>query len=147
MSDVDPGLQAPVDQRFGRRPLWIALAVAAVAVAFLVLPTLAGVPARLVEGCGIWIATAGVLELLSALGFVVVFRLVFAERLSWRRSAPAALRALGASTILPAGGLVGPTIGAWSTGTAKPSPSQLARSTMTFVLLTSILGQEDSLRF
>jgi hypothetical protein len=128
------------DRRSYRWPLWGALVVVGLAAAFLVLPALAGVPARLVEGCGKWIATAGALELLSVLGFVVVFRLVFAEALSWRRSTTAALCALGAGTILPAGGLVGPTIGAWSAGIEKPSLSRLTRSTIAFVLLTAAPG-------
>ncbi len=65
---------------------------------------------------------------------------MFAAPISWRRSAPAALRALGASTILPGGGLIGPTIGAWSTSTKKPSLSELTRSTITFVTLTNAPG-------
>ena len=112
----------------------------AVAATFLVVPTVAAVPARVVEGCATWIVTAAGLELLSALGFVVFFKLVFAAPLSWRRTTPAALRALGASTVLPAGGLVGPTVGAWSTSTEKPSLSQLARSTIIFVALTNAPG-------
>ena len=84
-----------------RWPLAGALVAIAAAAAFLVVPALAAVPARVIEGCGRWIATAGASELLSAFGFVVFFKLVFAAPISWRRSAPAALRALGASTILP----------------------------------------------
>jgi uncharacterized membrane protein YbhN (UPF0104 family) len=64
-----------------------------------------------------------------------LFKLVFAAPISWRRSVPAALRALGASTVLPGGGLIGPTMGAWSTSTQKPSVSQLTRSTITFIIL------------
>ena len=114
-----------------------ALVAMAIAAAFLVLPALAGVPARLVEGCGKWIATAVVLELLSAAGSVVLFKLVFGEPLVWRRSVPASLKVLGASAVLPAGGLLGPTVGAWSTESERPSLSQLTRSTTTFVILTS----------
>ncbi len=132
-----PHPTAAAGRRTSRWPFWSALTAVAVVVMFLVVPALAGVPARLVDGCGKWIATAGVLELLSALGFVVIFKLVFAAPMSWRRSVPAALRALGASTILPAGGLIGPTIGAWSASTEKPSLSQLTRSTATFVILTN----------
>jgi uncharacterized membrane protein YbhN (UPF0104 family) len=135
-----PGQRAN-SPRFARRscrwPLWSALVVAVAAAAFLVVPSLAGIPARLIDGCGRWIATAGVLELLSAIGFVVLFKLVFAGPVSWRQTAPAALRALGATTILPGGGLIGPTIGAWSAGSERPSLSQLTRSTVTFVILTS----------
>ncbi len=127
-------------RRFYRRQLWVPLVVVAVAATPLVVPTVAAVPARVVEGCATWIVAGTGLELLSALGFVVFFKLVFAASLSWRRTTPAALRALGASTVLPAGGFVGPTVGAWSTRTEKPSLSQLARSTITFVALTNAPG-------
>ena len=122
-------------QRSPRWPLWSAVLVGSAAAAFLVVPALAGVPSRLVRGCGNWIAAAGALELLSAVGFVLLFKLVFAAPISWRASVPAALRALGASTVLPGGGLIGPTVGAWSTDNEKPSISQLTRSTITFVIL------------
>ena len=120
-----------------RLPRWAALLAVVLAVGFLGVPALAGVPARLVEGCGDWIATAAVLELLSAVGFVVFFKLVFAARVSWRRGAPAGLRALGASTILPGGGLIGPGVGAWSASAEKPSLAQLARATVAFTVLAS----------
>jgi len=74
---------------------------------------------RLIEGCGRWIATAGVLELLSAVGFVVLFKLVFAGPVSWRRTAPAALRALGRNHDPPGRRLIGPAIGAWSAGSER----------------------------
>ncbi len=89
------------------------------------------------KGCGGWIATAAALELLSAVGFVLTFKLVFAPQLTWRRATPASLRALGASTVMPAGGLIGPGMGAWSAGGERPSISELARSTIVFVLLTN----------
>jgi uncharacterized membrane protein YbhN (UPF0104 family) len=128
------------DRHLRRWTLWGAALVAFVATVFLALPALAGVPARLVDGCGDWIAAAGVLELLSAVGFVVLFKLVFAPPISWRRSVPAALRALGATTILPGGGLIGPTMGAWSASNEKPALSRLTRATVTFVILTNAPG-------
>jgi len=115
-------------------PAWAALAT--LAAAFLTLPALAGTPERLIKGCGKWIVIAGVLELLSVLGFVVVFKLVFGARMSWRRSASASMRALGVAALLPGGGLIGPGSGAWSRGTEKRSLASLARSTITFVVLT-----------
>ena len=96
-----------------------------------------GVPARLTEGCGKWIGVAVILELLSAAGFVVFFKLVFGASLSWGRSTSAALQALGASALLPAGALIGPTIGVCSGDAERRSSSQLTRSTTTFVILTS----------
>jgi uncharacterized membrane protein YbhN (UPF0104 family) len=134
------GPPATAGRRPRRWPLWCALLVVSVAAAFLAVPTLTGIPARLVEGCGDWIVAASVLELLSAAGFVVLFKLVFASPVSWRRSVAAALRALGASTLLPGGGLIGPTMGAWSANTEKPSLSQLTRATTAFVILTNAPG-------
>ena len=140
MSDQTVSPLRAADRHSRRWALWGAALVVFVAAVFLALPALAGVPARLVDGCGKWIATAGVLELMSAVGFVVLFKLVFAAPISWRRSVPAALRALGATTILPGGGLIGPTVGAWSTSTEKPSLSRLTRATITFVILTNAPG-------
>jgi uncharacterized membrane protein YbhN (UPF0104 family) len=137
MPSETANLPAATARRSSRWPRWTALLVASAAAAFLAVPVLAGVPARLVRGCGNWIAIAGALELLSAVGFVVLFKLVFAAPISWRRSVPAGLRALAASTIVPGGGLIGPTMGAWSTTADKPSISQLTRSTITFVILTN----------
>ena len=96
-----------------------------------------GVPARLTEGCGTWIGIAVILELLSAAGFVVFFKLVFGASMNWGRSTSAALQALGASALLPAGGLIGPTIGVCSADAERRSSAQLTRSTTTFVILTS----------
>jgi uncharacterized membrane protein YbhN (UPF0104 family) len=141
LPDPTGGPRRTIARRLRRWPLWgAALVVFVAAAGFLALPALAGVPARLVDGCGYWIAAAGVLELLSVVGFVVLFKLVFAAPISWRRSVPAALRALGATTILPGGGLIGPSMGAWSTSEDRPSLSRLTRATTTFVVLTNAPG-------
>src|SRR5947209_4860877 len=76
-------------------------AAAALAVAFLALPPLTHLPARVVAGCGEWIALAAGLELLSMFGFILVFALVFGGPMRWRQRLGAGLRALGASAMLP----------------------------------------------
>jgi uncharacterized membrane protein YbhN (UPF0104 family) len=60
--------------------------------------------------------------------------------MGWAGSVPAALRALSASALLPAGGLIGPTIGVRSADAKTRSSSQLTRSTTTFVILTNAPG-------
>jgi uncharacterized membrane protein YbhN (UPF0104 family) len=130
-------LTPAADRRSWRWARRSAIAATVAAVAYLVVPALSGVPARLVKGCGAWIITAGLLELLSAAGFVVFFKLVFAAPISWRQTMPRALRALGASTILPGGGLIGPSVGAWSGSSERPTLNQLTRATITFVILTN----------
>jgi uncharacterized membrane protein YbhN (UPF0104 family) len=141
MADDRLGPFAAANSRWRRRARWSAALVLCAAVVSFALPALAGVPAQLVRGCGAWIAAAGGLELFSAVGFVLVFKLVFAARDSWRRTVPGALRALGASTIFPGGALIGPGTGAWSIRPEKqPSVSQLTRSTTTFVILINAPG-------
>ena len=104
----------------------------------LVVPDLARVPARLALGCGGWTGVAIGLEFLSAAGFVVVFVLVFSATANgWRHSVPAGLRALGATTVLPGGGVIGPALGAWSARPDGRSAAELSRSTAVFVILTS----------
>ena len=109
-------------------------------IVFLAAPSLTHLPARLIAGCSKWIALAGVLELASILGFIAVFVLVFGAGLTRRRSVVAALRALGASTVLPGGNLVGPAIGV---GSANPDRTPLrpaVRSTIAFTVLTLAPG-------
>src|SRR4051794_27680739 len=114
-------IPATARRRSNRWLLGGAVAGLTVAAVFVTVPALTGVPARLAHGCGRWIAAAGVLEVLSVLGFVVVFKLVFATPVPWPRAVRAALRALAATTILPAGGVLGPAMGAWSLTPERPS--------------------------
>lgn len=107
-----------------------------IAIAFLAVPPLAGIPGRLIEGCGGWIALAVTLEALSVVGFVLVFKLVFGGGMSWRRASGSGLRALGASSLLPAGGIVGPVLGARSSGVSDEPLATLTRSTITFTVIT-----------
>jgi uncharacterized membrane protein YbhN (UPF0104 family) len=126
----------------GHRPIrwtrWGALAI--VPTFFLAVPSLAHLPARLVAGCPKWIGLAVVLELVSILGFVASFVLVFGAGMTRRRSVVGALRALGASTVLPAGGLVGPAIGAGSANPDREPLRPLVRSTFAFTYLTLAPG-------
>jgi uncharacterized membrane protein YbhN (UPF0104 family) len=123
--------------RVGRPIRWTRWgAVAALGLAFLAIPPLTNVPARVVRGCGRWIALGAGLELLSSVGFLLVFALIFGTRMSKRQRLGAGLRALGASTLLPAGGLVGPALGA-RTSSAQPPPVGLVRSTIAFTILTT----------
>jgi uncharacterized membrane protein YbhN (UPF0104 family) len=111
--------------------------LASVPIVFLAVPTLAHFPARLVAGCPTWIALAGLLEVASIVGFVGCFALMFGARMTRGESATAALRALGAITVLPAGGLVGPAIGVRSTDRQRAPLGPLVRSTVAFTILTT----------
>lgn len=112
-------------------------ALAALPLLFLAAPTLARFAARVVAGCPTWIVLAGVLELASIVGFIGSFLLVFGARETRGQSAAAALIALGASTVLPAGGLLGPAIGVGSADPRRPPLGSLVRSTVAFNILTT----------
>lgn len=114
--------------------------LAAIAAAFLAIPALADVPARLVTACAKWIALSAALELLSMLGFVLVFALVFGKRLSACQRIGAGLRALGAITVLPAGGLVGPVVAARTAVEQPASLPALTQSTVALTILTTAPG-------
>jgi uncharacterized membrane protein YbhN (UPF0104 family) len=116
------------------------VSLAAISAAFLAVPALAHVPPRLVTACAKWIALAVALELLSILGFVLVFALVFGRRLGARQRIGAGLRALGAITVLPAGGLIGPVVAARTSGAeAAPLPA-VTQSTVALTILTNAPG-------
>ncbi len=108
-----------------------------IALAALAISPIARHACRLVAPCVSWAAFAGLLELLSIFGFLVVFKLVFATRIAWRRSLPAGLRGLAASILLPAGALIGPVAGARSAQTGEVPVRAMTRSAITFVILTS----------
>lgn len=114
--------------------------LAAIAVGVLALSQLTGLPARLLAACLGWTAVAGVLELLSMAGFVLVFKLVFGGRLSWRQSLPVGLRGLAASTVLPAGGLIGPAAAARAALPHDVSLRVATRSAIAFLILTTAPG-------
>ena len=112
-------------------------AVVAVLIVFLAAPSLTHLPARLLAGCPKWIALAALLELVSILGFIASFALVFGAGMTRRQSVVGAVRALGASSVLPAGGVVGPAIGAGSTNPGQKLLSPLVRSAIVFTVLTT----------
>jgi uncharacterized membrane protein YbhN (UPF0104 family) len=114
-------------------------AAAIVLAAALTSPELREAPARLLAACAGWITVALVFEALSIGGFVVIFRLAFGDGMSWRRTVVGALRGLGASGLLPAGGLIGPAAAASSVEDERQH-GQLARSAIAFAIVTNLPG-------
>ena len=115
---------------------WAAIAV--IPLTFLAVSPVLGAGGQLSAGCATWIALAALLELFSMLGFVVVFKLVFGPRTRWRHALAAGVRALGATAVLPLGGLAGPPLGARST--SAKDRSSLTRSAIAFAVITNFPG-------
>jgi uncharacterized membrane protein YbhN (UPF0104 family) len=85
-----------------------------------------------------WIALAVVFQLLSCASYVVVFRAVFCNRMSWRTSAEIGLSEQAANSLLSVGGAGGLALGAWILRRGGVPGGQIARRTVAFFLLTSL---------
>jgi uncharacterized membrane protein YbhN (UPF0104 family) len=104
----------------------------------LVGPGLGSVRDRLGDASPGWLVAAGVLELLSTLSYIVVFRSVFCAKMSWRLSYQIGMSEQGANSILPAGGAGGLALGAWALNRGGMSATHIGRRTVAFFLLTSL---------
>jgi uncharacterized membrane protein YbhN (UPF0104 family) len=92
---------------------------------------------RLAEGRPGWLVLAAGFELVSVLGFVAAFQLVFGEWLCGRMSLRMGLVVRAATILLPAGGLV--AIGAWARALRRngmPNAKSGSR-TIAFLLITN----------
>jgi uncharacterized membrane protein YbhN (UPF0104 family) len=84
-----------------------------------------------------WIALAALLELVSCASYVLVFRAVFCERMSWRTSTEIGLSELAANSLLSVGGAGGLALGAWILRRGGVPAERIGRRTVAFFLVTS----------
>jgi uncharacterized membrane protein YbhN (UPF0104 family) len=116
----------------------VVLAVLAVGM-LMAVPGLGRVSDRLQDIAGGWIALAIALELLSCLGYVLAFQLVF-HRAPLRFAARVAWSQLAFGAVVPAGGAGGAAVGAWIFH-AKGFPlTRVAERTAVLFLLTSAVN-------
>src|ERR1700759_417306 len=109
-----------------------------VVVVILVGPGLGSLRDRLGDASPGWVVAAGVLELLSILSYIVIFRTVFCAKMSWRLSYQIGMSEQGANSILPAGGAGGLALGAWALNRGGMSGAHIGRRSVAFFLLTSL---------
>ncbi len=122
-----------------RSRLLIALGVVAVVVALVtLLPGLGSLRSRLSHGKPGWFAVGVCLKVLSGLGYVAVFRMIFCRRMSWRVSYQVGMSELGANALFPTGGAGGLALGAWALKRAGMDATEVGRRTVAFFLLTSV---------
>ena len=79
-----------------------------------------------------------VLELASCASYVLVFRGVFCDRMSWRTSTEIGLSELAANSLLSVGGAGGLALGAWILRRGGLPATFIAQRTVAFFLLTSL---------
>ncbi|MHB8243506.1 MAG: lysylphosphatidylglycerol synthase transmembrane domain-containing protein [Solirubrobacteraceae bacterium] len=122
-----------------RSRLLFALGIVVVVVALItLLPGLGTLRSRLAHANPAWLVLGVVLKLLSGVGYVVVFRMIFCRRMSWRVSYQIGMSELGANALFPTGGAGGLALGAWALKRGGMQGREIARRTVAFFLLTSV---------
>jgi uncharacterized membrane protein YbhN (UPF0104 family) len=122
-----------------RHSLLVLAAVAVVVVAVVVLvPGLESLRERFAGAKAGWLVVAAGLQVLSCASYVLVFRAVFCQRMSWRTSTEIGLSELAANSILSVGGAGGLALGAWILRRGGVAVGHIARRTVAFFLLTSL---------
>jgi uncharacterized protein (TIRG00374 family) len=135
----DLALPAELSRRRLRTRLLIAVGLAAVVVAVVVLlPGLGQLRSRLAHAKPAWLVLGVGLKLLSGLGYVAAFRMVFCRRMSWSVSYQIGMSELGADALFPTGGAGGLALGAWALRRGGMAAREIARRTVAFFLLTSV---------
>jgi uncharacterized protein (TIRG00374 family) len=128
-----------LSQRRLRSRLLFALGLVLAVVAIVtLLPGLGSLRMRLSHAKPEWLLLGVGLKVLSGLGYVAVFRMIFCRRMSWRVSYQIGMSELGANALFPTGGAGGLALGAWALKRGGMQGSEIARRTVAFFLLTSV---------
>jgi uncharacterized protein (TIRG00374 family) len=122
-----------------RSRLLLACGVVLVVVAIVtLLPGLGALRTQLSHAKPGWLLLGTALKVLSGLGYVVVFRMVFCRRMTWRVSYQIGMSELGANALFPTGGAGGLALGAWALKRGGMRADEIARRSAAFFLLTSV---------
>jgi uncharacterized protein (TIRG00374 family) len=124
--------------RVRSRLLFLLALVVVVVVVVTLLPGLGTLRSRLSHAKPEWLLLGVGLKLLSGVGYVAVFRMVFCRRMSWRVSYQIGMSELGANALIPTGGAGGLALGAWALKRGGMQAEHIARRTVAFFLLTSV---------
>ena len=125
-------------RRLRSRLLFAGGLVLAVIAVITLLPGLEGLRTHLSKADPAWLAFGVLLKVLSGLGYVVVFRMVFCRRMSWSVATQIGMSELGANALFPTGGAGGLALGAWALRRGGMTLEDIARRTVAFFLLTSV---------
>ena len=120
-----------------RRTLHLVAALAVVGLVLLFAPGLGQVRTLLTEARPEWVALAVVLEGLSCVSYVFMFRPIFCQNMPWRTSWEIGLAELGAGSIIPASGAGGLALGAWILREGGMPTERIASRSVAFFLIKS----------
>jgi uncharacterized protein (TIRG00374 family) len=124
-------------RRLIRRGLVVVVAIVVLVLIALLAPGLGSVRTILERASPGWIAVAVVLEVLSSLSYVAMFRPAFCPRMSWRSTFEISLSEIAVGSIVPASGAGGVALGAWILTRSGMPVAVVARRSVAFLLIKS----------
>jgi uncharacterized membrane protein YbhN (UPF0104 family) len=136
--DAEPLPEDFSDRNVRRSLLFLAAAAVAAVLLVALLPGLSSLRESFRGAKPAWLWLGAGFELLSCASYVLVFRTVFCDRMSWRTSTEIGLSEQAANTLLSVGGAGGLALGAWILRRGGVPAGQIGRRTVAFFLLTSL---------
>jgi uncharacterized protein (TIRG00374 family) len=124
-------------RRLARRTLQIVAVLAVVGLVVWLAPGLDQVRDLLTKARPEWVALAVVLEAMSCVSYVLMFRPIFCPSMPWRTSWEIGLSELAAGSIVPASGAGGLALGAWILRTGGMPTERIASRSVAFFLIKS----------
>jgi uncharacterized membrane protein YbhN (UPF0104 family) len=128
------GLDAP---RLRRRALAVIGVLVLVALVAAFAPGLGELRSRLAHAQAGWLVAAVVLELLSCLSYVLMFKPVFCSRMTWRSAYELGMAELAVGSLVPASGAGGLAFGVWALRRGGMPARDITRGTVAFFVLKS----------
>ena len=125
-------------QRLRRRLLEFAAVGVVIVVVVLAVPSLDNLRHEIAHASVGWLVVGIVLEVCSALSYVLVFRAVFCARMSWRLSYQIGMAEQGANSVLSVSGAGGLALGAWALRRGGMDTEHIARRSVAFFFITSL---------
>ena len=120
-----------------RRTGQVIAVLAVVGLIVFVAPGLGEVRDKLTGADPAWIALAVVLELLSGISYVLMFRPIFCRHMPWRTTNEIAWSTLAMGSIVPASGAGGLALGAWILHEGGMPAERIARRSVAFFMIKS----------
>ncbi|MEA2384639.1 MAG: putative heme transporter [Solirubrobacteraceae bacterium] len=124
-------------RRLVRRALWVVALLVVIGLVAAFAPGLGEVRDRFRNADPAWLAVAVVLEALSGVSYVVMFRPVFCPTTSWRTAWEIGWSELAVGSLVPASGAGGLALGAWILSHAGMPPRKVALRSVAFFLIKS----------
>ncbi|WP_354699321.1 hypothetical protein DSM112329_05033 [Paraconexibacter sp. AEG42_29] len=131
-------LPAELDlRRLGRRALQVIAVLVLLGLAAMLTPGLGELRAKLDDAIWGWLVVAVVLEGLSGMSYVLMFRPVFCRLMSFRSAMEISWSELGMGSLVPASGIGGLALGAWVLTRDGMSAEHVAERSVAFFLIKS----------